>query len=247
VAELGYVFRDDPWKNLDFFTPQSGDAGLLDVFCIRDDDRTDALIAGKVDINTRQQPVLQAIVSGAYKDELNYSSSSIAGSAEASNIASALIARTSDTSTADKSKGPLRNISELIGKPIVGYTSDPYYNYYTNSAGIEGVGYDGFVNDLNTYVSATASTSVYSDGGNYGPTSNIQRLRESAIRALADAGTARVWDLMIDVVAQTGHYPPSATTLDNFYVDGEQHYWVHVAIDRYTGHVIDENVEPVKD
>ena len=34
VADLGYVFSGTPFKNLDFFTPESGYAGLLDVFCI---------------------------------------------------------------------------------------------------------------------------------------------------------------------------------------------------------------------
>src|ERR1700761_7281691 len=33
VAELGYVHRGMPWKSLDFFTPQSADDALLDVFC----------------------------------------------------------------------------------------------------------------------------------------------------------------------------------------------------------------------
>jgi len=55
---------------------------------------------------------------------------------------------------------------------------------------------------------------------------------------------------MIDVMAQSGHYPPTATTaadLPNFIVEGEQRYWVHVAIDRFTGQVIDQQVEVVKE
>jgi hypothetical protein len=52
---------------------------------------------------------------------------------------------------------------------------------------------------------------------------------------------------MIDVVAQTGHLPATASTLANFYVDGEQRYWVHVAIDRFTGQVIDQQIEVVKE
>jgi len=31
-----------------------------------------------------------------------------------------------------------------------------------------------------------------------------------------------------------------------FSVEGERRYWVHVAIDRSTGQIIDENIEPVK-
>ena len=36
VGELGYAFRDLPWKTLDFFSDKSADAGLLDIFTIND-------------------------------------------------------------------------------------------------------------------------------------------------------------------------------------------------------------------
>ena len=238
VAELGYVFRGEPWKDLDFFTPQSGDAGLLDVFCINDDTRPDALVAGKVDINTRQIPVLQAILAGAYEDELNFSSSSNllpvgSSTSGAQGIATALVKRTTGTAI---NTGPLRNISELVGKCINSYT-DPYTAFYGQPPSSLTVGYDGFANDI---------AGLYTGSGTE-VQSIVSRLRETTIRALSDVGTARVWNLMIDVVAQTGRYPLTSTTLDQFVVDGEQHYWVHVAIDRYTGQVIDINLEPVTD
>jgi hypothetical protein len=50
---------------------------------------------------------------------------------------------------------------------------------------------------------------------------------------------------MIDVFAQTGRYPQSATSLDQFLVEGEKRYWLHVAIDRCTGEVLDQQLEPV--
>jgi hypothetical protein len=58
---------------------------------------------------------------------------------------------------------------------------------------------------------------------------------------------------MIDVIAQSGHYPPTVTAnpqaadLPKFVVEGEQHYWVHVAIDRFTGQVIDKQIEVVNE
>jgi len=75
----------------------------------------------------------------------------------------------------------------------------------------------------------------------------IQRFHEAVIRPLANTGQTRVWNLMIDVVAQTGRYPKSVTGLDKFLVEGEQRYWVHVAIDRFTGQVIDKQTEVVKE
>jgi hypothetical protein len=35
--------------------------------------------------------------------------------------------------------------------------------------------------------------------------------------------------------------------LSQFLVEGEKRYWVHVAIDRFTGEVIDRQVEVVKE
>jgi hypothetical protein len=75
----------------------------------------------------------------------------------------------------------------------------------------------------------------------------IQRLHEAPIRALANVGQTRVWNLMIDVIAQTGRFPSTATSLQSFVVEGERRYWVHVAIDRLTGKVLDEQVEVVKE
>ena len=60
----------------------------------------------------------------------------------------------------------------------------------------------------------------------------------------------RTWGLLIDVIAQTGKYALDATSVDQgnkFVVEGEQHYWVHVAIDRFTGQVLDRQVEVVKE
>ena len=222
VGELGYVFSGTPWKNIDFFTPESGDCPLLDLFCINDMSDPGAMVAGKVNLNTRQPSVIQAIVNGGYKDEqaFLYTSPSWKVSpltaAEASKIATKLVTRTTDMTTSGK--GPLVNVSDLVGRFVSGTT------------------YDGFSADLSTGI-FQANT----------PSSTIQRLRDAPIRALAACGQTRVWNLMIDVVAQTGRYPASASSLDQFLVEGEQRYWVHVAIDRLTGQVIDKQVERVKE
>ena len=232
VADLGYVFSGTPWKNLDMFTPESGYAALLDIFCINDTDNLDGLVAGKVNLNTRQAPVLKVILAGAYKDELNVSGSSIitggSNSSIASQIANALVARTTSVSIG---KGPLTNISELVGK----WTAANYVNG-DSTKGIDGsASYDGFSNDLSSIFSADPASN------------NIERFREASLRALANTGTTRVWNLMIDLVAQTGRYPIGASGLSDFLVEGEQRYWVHIAIDRFTGQVIDKQIEVVKE
>ena len=52
---------------------------------------------------------------------------------------------------------------------------------------------------------------------------------------------------MIDFIAQSGNYPPGANEPANFVVQGEQRYWVHVAIDRFTGQVIGKQIEVVNE
>jgi hypothetical protein len=49
------------------------------------------------------------------------------------------------------------------------------------------------------------------------------------------------------VIAQSGKYAPGETNLTKFNVEGEQRYWVHVAIDRFTGQVIDKQIEVVNE
>ncbi|PTX98250.1 hypothetical protein DB345_05295 [Spartobacteria bacterium LR76] len=74
--------------------------------------------------------------------------------------------------------------------------------------------------------------------------------RESAMRALVDAVDTRTWNLLIDVVAQTGMFAANAPQTEaalnsSFIVQGERRYWLHLAIDRYTGEVIARELEAV--
>jgi hypothetical protein len=194
VAEMGYAFRDDPWRTLDFFSKYSADSALLDTFCI-DEQSGSSLTAGVLNLNTRQQPVIKAVVNGVLKDAAT--TTSTLSNTDADTIA-AVIASTTTAS-------PMMNRSELATKisPALNYSSS------TDKA--------------------------------------IKARRESAIRALADAGDTRTWNLLIDVVAQSGRFPTTAAAPDKFLVEGECRYWLHVAIDRFTGQVIDQSLEVVNE
>lgn len=70
ASELGFVFRDVPWRSLDFFSeadssgatpsPRSGDVALLDVFCIEDS----PVSAGKIDPNKISASALATLFHG---------------------------------------------------------------------------------------------------------------------------------------------------------------------------------------
>jgi hypothetical protein len=119
---------------------------------------------------------------------------------------------------------PLQNVSELVGR-------------FAESSGT----YSGLSGDLTNMYS-----SIYGSSATGLTMQNVDRFRESFMRPLASVGNTRVWNLLIDVIAQTGRYPTGTTNAANFVVDGEQRYWVHVAIDRYSGQILDKQVEVVK-
>lgn len=195
VAEMGYAFRDLPWKTLDFYHGNSADVGLLDVFTAHDDVETPhTVVAGKISLNSPRPEVLAAMLSRTAITERD--SSQNITPASALQIAQDLVAVTK--------ANPLLNKADLI----------------TTFAAQKETIFDA------NYLSRKTE-------------------RESVIRGLADVGQTRTWNLLIDVVAQTGKYPASAGNLDQFAVEGERRYWLHVAIDRFTGDVIDSQLEPV--
>ncbi len=260
VADMGYAFRGSPWKNLSFSTPETGDAALLDVFCLTEPPpvkaadgavatgtaATSPLVAGKVNLNTRQEPVLRALFSGALKDELGATSVT----AEATAAAKSLMGRTMGSKAW---LGPLANVSEVAGKlfgkdlaadnfglndPVYTSTvyrtaSEPSRNPDLNPANAQlNWHFTGFSADLDNVFTANKDKK------------NL-RMREAVIRALVDSGQTRVWNIMLDLIVQTGRMPSAATDLKQFSKEGEHRVWVFLSIDRLTGEVLEKLVEDV--
>jgi hypothetical protein len=207
VAELGHVFRDQPWKTLNFTSAmlttsttkaRSADSGLLDVFTLHES----SIEAGKTSLNTRQKPVLTAILSQATKQLTG--ANVLNNAAERDPIVNALFALTQAQ--------PMVNKAELITPNL------------SVSSARTGLMTDASVTGL----------------GN-------KEARECVLRAFSDAGQTRTWNLIVDLIVQSGRYPPNASSLAGFMVEGETHYWVHVAIDRFTGQVIDKQIEVVNE
>lgn len=216
VAELGYVFRDDPWKSLNLISANSGDGGLLDIFYIGSGSpaaskATPSVIAGRMNLNsaaansvfgatsgTVGSPTVNALLAQGLKDYLLTDASTV------STTISPLVAGTLSTNMVSfiRTNGPLVNLSDLPS----------------------------------LYPQTTVVTTEYP---------GLKGAREAMVRSLADSSNTRSWNLMIDVVAQSGKISPAAVNLNNFIVEGEKHYWLHVAIDRFTGEIIDQQLEPV--
>jgi len=72
---------------------------------------------------------------------------------------------------------------------------------------------------------------------------NTEEGRETIARAFSELTQTRTWGLLIDLVAQTGHYKPNATNLQtDFVVEGEKRYWLHIAIDRFDGTIVGQQL-----
>jgi hypothetical protein len=97
-----------------------------------------------------------------------------------------------------------------------------------------GTNFTGFSADVGTHLT--------------GPDSAIKRRREAPVRALADTGTTRSWNFLVDVVAQSGRFPATGGTgAGDFVVEAENRVWQHLALDRTTARIIARFNETVAD
>ncbi|XHR29706.1 MAG: hypothetical protein ACFUZC_03930 [Chthoniobacteraceae bacterium] len=193
VAELGYAFRDSPWRTLNFSASDSADGGLLDLFCLNEN--TSDCRAGVINLNSASTKSLTAMIMGAYRDPT--SSSTLLSLTEANSIAAAI-----------------RNALGSTNAPTLVVNNVAYLPTLTG-----------------TIAASLPDTAKFK--------------REALARSFSDITNSRTWNIMLDIIAQTGHYAQSSKSLSDFRVDGERRYWVHVAIDRYTAHVVDMQIEPV--
>jgi hypothetical protein len=218
VGELAFVFAGTPWRQLDFATPESGFSGLLEAFCVGENRHPEALEAGRVNLNTRQAPVLQAVLAGADLGAGDQKPVQLPsnGVFSARSLAEAIVDRTSSKAIG---AGPLQSLSDLVGRRM------PNGKYVGVAADLEAL----FAKAPN------GGTSVE---------------RHSIARALSACGDTRVWNLLFDIIAQAGRFPPGSEKLGdlrNFVVQAEHRIWVHVALDRLTGEVLDLQTEEVSE
>ena len=202
VGEMGYAFRDQPFRTLSFSSANSPDAGLLDLFSVNDYTNSAGTRSGVVNLNSRQAPALAGVLTSTIRRE-DTPRNNAGTSPSPSPLASPAANNVATSLTLSTIAAPVVNRAGLV-------------NLIANETGL---------------------------GGGVPKTQ-----RESIARALGEVDQTRTWNLFIDVIAQSGRYPPNATSFQNgFVVNGEQRYWVHVAIDRFTGQVIGKQIEVVNE
>ncbi len=233
VAELGVVFRDVPWKSLDLFSPYSADRLLLDVFSIEDS----ATVAGKINPNTASEPVLKALLRGTLRDPSNPnwtdpsdgSATSQVPDANSDKVAAALANLNAGTTSSDaiaSASSLAKRLSETPASAVVNQFAGPVTpgpDKLTPKQALTPLPTQGNANSFSSY--------------------KIQA--ETFLRALSSTTDTRNWQLMIDVVAQTGRISPSSANFQDFVVEGQKRFFVYLTLDRITGEVLSKHVEPV--
>jgi len=79
-----------------------------------------------------------------------------------------------------------------------------------------------------------------------GDLSRTKIQQEAAIRTLSEMGSTRTWNLLVDLIVQTGNFTSSSEDLSDFVVRAERRFWVHLAIDRLTGEIVGRQTEEVR-
>ena len=200
VGEMGYAFRDLPWKSLDFFSERSGDSALLDVFCISESP-DDAIVANRVSLNSASDAVIRAMLTEGLRRDAGGAGSSV----PADRLSNAELTTIVDAIRTTRNAAPFLNRNELVTRVMAALPRPP-----------------------------TAGTSF-----------TIKRQREAVIRALADVMETRNWNLMVDVIAQSGKLRPGGSTAADFIVEGESRTWDFFSLDRITATVLDQTSEGV--
>lgn len=223
VGELAHTFRDVPWKNLDFTFQESGDTGLLDVFTVyenpSDSEIGTPLVAGKVNLNVAPPPVLSALLHNAAREIPMDSLSATDKLTALTPLTTRLIQyRNPDGSPSeenDGANGPMRSLAELVGR-VYGAGDGKFSNH----ARFVGVRPEQF--------------------GDAKDQTRPERMA-ALVRSLADSGTTRTWNLMIDLIAQSG----TGDTFTDFKASSESRWWLFISIDRFTGKILARSVERV--
>ena len=178
VGEFGYAIDTTNQPNtLNFYQTSSGDKAVLDFFGYNPISSSYPR-AGIVNLNTKNAPVLAAIIKGALTQDgtSNY------------------VAGTTATTAAGAIQGATASQPALTRADVA-------------------------------RLAETVGTTIGAS----------EEQKETITRALAEVGQTRTWNLMIDVIVQTGRYSPDATNINQankFTVEGEKRYWLHVALGR---------------
>jgi hypothetical protein len=227
VGDLGYAFRGTPWRNIEFLHSTSPDAALLDVFSLYEELDSEGNEGVRTVGGSSSTPgrIVAPVVAG----RVNLNSAGI-------DVVAALL----KGSSRDKGALPMdeieaRKVATLFVNAVRGTT--PGFQPMVSRAEM--------VSQRQPDATTTGMVKMLSDSFTNAVDRSIKDRREVVTRALSSGTTVRNWTFMLDLVVQSGRLSPTSASLTDFNAAAERRYWVHFALDRLTGELLDVQWERV--
>jgi len=189
VGELGYVFRESPWRSIDFVSTNSADRNLLDVFSAYSTPAS-GIRAGVVNLNTRQPVVLAALLSGTPTT----GSGTITSSAAAT-YASNMVATTATTPLANRTQ-----LVALVSSNVIATAGD--FVKQSREAAIRALGEAGQTRTWNVLIDVVAQNGKFTGGGTGTADFSVAGERRVWVSVAIDRITGRIGDRQTEQVSE---------------------------------------------
>jgi hypothetical protein len=189
VGELGYVFRESPWRSIDFVSTNSADRNLLDVFSAFSTPAS-GIRAGVVNLNTRQPVVLAALLSGTPT-----TGSGTITPANAATYASNMVASTSVSPLANRSQ-----LISLVSSNVIATAGD--FVKQSREAAIRALGEVGQTRTWNVLIDVVAQNGQFTGGGTGATNFSVAGERRVWVSVAIDRITGRIIDRQTEQVSE---------------------------------------------
>ena len=189
VGELAYVFRESPWRSIDFVSTNSADRNLLDVFSAYSTP-VGGIRAGVVNLNTRQPVVLAALLSGTPTTGFGTITSSAA-----STYASNMVAATATTPLANRTQ-----LVDLVSSNVIATAGD--FVKQSREAAIRALGETGQTRTWNVLIDVVAQNGKFTGGGTGTADFSVAGERRVWVSVAIDRITGRIVDRQTEQVSE---------------------------------------------
>jgi len=189
VGELGSVFRESPWRSVDFVSSNSADRNLLDVFSAYSTP-ANGIRAGVVNLNTRQPVVLAALLAGTPT-----TGSGTITPTSATTYASNMVAATAASPLVNRTQ-----LVNLVSSNVIASAGDLIKQ--SREAAIRSLGEVGQTRTWNVLIDVVAQNGKFTGGGTGSADFSVAGERRVWVSVAIDRITGRIIDRQTEQVSE---------------------------------------------
>jgi hypothetical protein len=189
VGELGYVFRESPWRSIDFVSSNSADRNLLDVFSAYPTP-SGGIRAGVVNLNTRQPIVLAALLSGTPTTGSGTITPTVAAT-----YASNMVAATAASPLVNRTQ-----LVNLVSSNVIASAGDLIKQ--SREAAIRALGEVGQTRTWNILIDVVAQNGKFTGGGTGTADFSVAGERRVWVSVAIDRITGRIIDRQTEQISE---------------------------------------------